>query len=84
MKKLLPFTFLIISFSCYAQVDREFWFAVPKETSGHGWFNTVNTISFKIAAMNLPATVTVSMPLNGAFVPNKYGPQTFTVPANQS
>ncbi len=88
MKKFLFIGFLIYSYNCFAQIDRTFWFAVPKETDGYGYFNAVNTISFKITAMDLDATVTVSMPLNdipaGTFNPNKYGPQTFTVPAHQS
>ena len=88
MKKILVIVLLMISFVSYGQIDRTFWFAVPKENSHHGYFSTKNTISFKITAMDLDATVTVSMPLNdiplGTFNPNKYGPQTFTVPAHQS
>jgi PKD repeat protein len=46
----------------FSQVDREFWFAIPKETSGHGSITTTNNVSFKITAMSLEAHVTISMP----------------------
>lgn len=62
-----------------AQVDREFWFAIPKETSGHGSITAANNVSFKIAAMSLPAVVTISMPANAAFPV-----QTYNVPAGTS
>lgn len=46
----------------YSQVDREFWFVVP-ELSHRG--NTGGTPgTFRIATLELPATVTISMPAN--------------------
>lgn len=56
--------FLFTGFSTvsYAQVDNEFWFVVP-ELSHRG--NTGGTPgSLRIATLELPATVTISMPAN--------------------
>ncbi len=93
--KFLIFSLILMSIGCYAQTDRTFWFAVPKETYAHipdpnpyvspqsspsSWgVSPVNNVSFKITALGLDAHVTVSMPKNAAFVT-----QNFTVPANQS
>lgn len=62
-----------------AQIDRQFWFAIPKETDRHSTITTSNNVSFKIAAMDLDAKVTISMPNNSSF-----GARTFTVPAGKS
>jgi gliding motility-associated-like protein len=72
------FLFLFLN-NLNAQVDREFWFAIPKETSGHSSITATNNVSFKIAAMSLDAKVTISMPANSAFTT-----RTFVVPAGQS
>ena len=83
MKTYLLSIFLVLSLSSYAQVDREFWFAIPKETWGHPGSGTgidaANNVSFKIAAMSLDAKVTISMPANPSFTKRE-----FTVLAGKS
>ncbi len=65
--KYLIYTVLIVilighSTLSYSQVDMEFWFVVP-ELSHRG--NTGGTPgTFRIATLELPATVTISMPAN--------------------
>lgn len=76
---LLTFLLGLNFFVSYSQVDREFWFAIPKETDGHSTLSATQNVSFKIAAMTLDAHVTISMPQNPAF-----GIRTFTVLAGQS
>lgn len=51
------------------QVDKEFWFAIPKETSSHGSITINNNVSFKITNQSdiLVAHVEISMPANGTF-----------------
>ncbi len=71
--------FFLFLNTAIAQVDREFWFAIPKETSGHGSITGTYNVSFKITAMSLDADVVISMPADPTFVPH-----TFTVPAGQS
>lgn len=61
-----------------AQIDREFWFAVPKETSSHGYITKNNNVSFKIAALDLDAVVRVSMPANPDFIPHEFTVRTGT------
>jgi uncharacterized protein (TIGR02145 family) len=58
-----------------AQTDTEFWFAVPKLTQSHDW----NRRRFYIrgATLDLPATVTISMPATPGFKP-----MVVDVPAN--
>lgn len=73
------FVFVLCLNNAKAQVDREFWFAIPKETVGHGSITATNSVSFVITAMSLDATVTISMPANGTFAT-----RTFVVPAGQS
>ena len=80
MKRYLIILICLISSNILlAQIDREFWFAVPKETSGHGYLDAVNNVSFKITAMSLDAHVTILMPANPAFVT-----RTFTVNAGST
>jgi PKD repeat protein len=80
MKRYLILSVFLISCNILlAQVDREFWFAIPKETSSHGVINATYTVSFKISAMNLDANVTISMPANPYFTPRN-----FLVPAGTS
>lgn len=69
MNRLLLFSFLLICSISKAQIDKEFWFAIPKETSGHGSITAANNVSFKIAAMELDANVVISMPANPSFMP---------------
>lgn len=82
-KTIIPliFAFLLFFNNAISQVDREFWFAIPKETDGHTTtsLTAANNVSFKITAMSLDARVTISMPADPTFVP-----RTFTVPASQS
>ena len=66
MKSLLYASLIVVfighSTLSYSQVDREFWFVVP-ELSHRG--NTGGTPgTFRIATLELPATVTISMPAN--------------------
>ncbi len=53
----------------FAQVDKEFWFAIPKETRNHGSITTANNVSFKITNQSnvLTAHVEISMPANSGF-----------------
>jgi hypothetical protein len=79
--KLLILSFLFICNLLQAQIDKKFWFAIPKEANTHGCIGTdnfpngespnclSNNVSFKITAQNLDANVTISMPANGAFAP---------------
>jgi gliding motility-associated-like protein len=76
MKKLYTQSFIILLLSCFAsrisaQVDRDFWFAIPKETNGHMWctLTNANAAQFRIAAMDQPSQVTISMPANPSFTP---------------
>ena len=81
-KRIFQPIFLVFIFwfnQVTAQVDREFWFAIPKETDGHSVITAANNVSFKIAAMSLDARVTISMPANPAFPIRQ-----FIVPAGQS
>lgn len=59
---LILFFFLGLPFTAFSQVDDDFWFVVP-ELSHRG--NTGGTPGlFRIATMELEATVTISMPAN--------------------
>lgn len=71
IKKSLLLAFLFLStLSSLAQVDREFWFTIPKENDKHGYDLTATyNASLKITAQQLNANVTINMPLNGAFTP---------------
>jgi gliding motility-associated-like protein len=65
----LIFLFLLNFYSTFAQVDKEFWFAAPKETYGHGYLDAINNVSFKITNQSnlLTAHVEISMPANSLF-----------------
>lgn len=65
MRSLLILTFLLTSFSGMAQLDTEFWFAVPEVTSGHG----DRPISIKISALRNNTLVKIYQPANPNFVP---------------
>ncbi|WP_430810186.1 MULTISPECIES: T9SS type B sorting domain-containing protein [unclassified Carboxylicivirga] len=61
-KKLFVTCYLIMLFACaQAQVGREFWFAAPDVSSGHG----DDPIVFRITAIEQDANITVSMPADG-------------------
>lgn len=62
---LLLLTGLLLSVAATAQSDTEFWFAAPDLQQVHG----DRPILLRVATAALPATVTVSMPANGAFAP---------------
>jgi hypothetical protein len=82
MKKITFTLFLMICFNLVkAQVDRDFWFAIPKETDAQLWctLNSNYGASFRIAAMDLDANVVISMPANQNFAPIR-----IVVPANTS
>ncbi|HSV87273.1 MAG TPA: PKD domain-containing protein [Bacteroidales bacterium] len=77
MKKpffLLVFLVLLSDFA-WGQTDTEFWFVAPRVTEGHGFDPNIPSnlggrrFFFRFASMELPATVTVSMPANPLFTP---------------
>jgi gliding motility-associated-like protein len=51
----------------FSQTDTEFWFVAPEISHGGGQFDT--PIVLRFTTLNQPATVTVSQPANGGFVP---------------
>ncbi|HEX3009169.1 MAG TPA: PKD domain-containing protein, partial [Bacteroidales bacterium] len=69
-KSLLIASLLILSSinNIWGQVGKEFWFAIPKETSGHSDISASNNVSFKITNQDtiLPTHVTISMPAPGS------------------
>ena len=70
MNRILLTLLIILSFNTSnAQIDRQFWFAIPKENSFHGTIDGTNNVSFKVTAQNLDTKVTISMPANGSFLP---------------
>lgn len=66
---------LICSVGLNAQTDRDFWFVIPKVTTELGTGGA--SLGFTITTYDLPATVNVTMPANGAFTPIQV-----TIPAN--
>ena len=58
-----------------AQTDTEFWFAVPKLSQSHDWGR--RKFFIRVATLNLPATITISLPADPTFQP-----MVFDVPAN--
>jgi hypothetical protein len=68
MKNLLPkyVFFLILTIvllnKAYTQTDREFWFAAPDFTSGHGGPNGDIPIYLRFATFDVEATVRVELP----------------------
>jgi PKD repeat protein len=73
---------LLLLLSCNflnAQIDRYFWFAIPKENNTHGTISATYDVSFKITAMSLDAEVHILMPDNSAFTPIS-----LHIPANTS
>lgn len=75
MKRLLFFyVILSLCFASHAQVDTEFWFAVPKLCSHEHW-----PIRLVVTTFDEPATITVTKPAMG-----NSQVASFTVPANSS
>jgi PKD repeat protein len=64
-----------------AQIDKDFWFAIPKETDTHLWCSLTsnNAAQFRIVAMSRDARVTISMPANANFIP-----VVLNIPANST
>jgi PKD repeat protein len=58
-----------------AQTDTDFWFAVPKLSQSHDWDR--RRFYIRVATLDLPATITISMPATPGFTP-----MVFDVPAN--
>lgn len=81
------FFVIFFSASVFAQVDNEFWFAIPLETSGHPsppgiGLRPANNVSFKISAMDTiyPTKVEISMPANELGFPKR----TIIIPPGKS
>jgi gliding motility-associated-like protein len=62
---LLCITFLLLHTLTLAQKDTSFWFAAPEISASAG----DNPIYLRFLSYDVPATVVVSQPANGAFVP---------------
>lgn len=66
VKVLTLFTFLLtIHVSVFAQRDTLFWFAAPDVSSGVG----ESPVFLRFQTYDQPATITISQPANGGFVP---------------
>lgn len=63
----------LLSFSAMAQIDTDFWFAIPNLTSGH----ESGPFSFFIYTLEDDAQVTITQPANSSF-----SPVVLNVPAN--
>ncbi|HXB92581.1 MAG TPA: gliding motility-associated C-terminal domain-containing protein [Puia sp.] len=66
-----------LSLCCFAQTDREFWFAVPNVDGNGGNYNL--PIVVRMTSFSTPATVTISVPANPSF-----SPITLSLPANST
>lgn len=67
--------FLMLSLTSKAQIDKQFWFAVPEVTENHGDRPAV----FRFSSFDKPADIKISFPANG-----NLGEITTRVPANSS
>jgi len=66
VKNIYAFVFfLTVSISCFAQIDKEFWFVGPEISSNHGDI----PIYMRISTMDDPANILLRMPANLNFVP---------------
>ena len=65
MYKLLFILLFIFSFTVNAQIDREFWFAVPEVTAEHA----DRPIRLHLSSQNKDAQVTISVPANSDIEP---------------
>ena len=63
LKGIITLLACFIFFSTQAQSDREFWFAAPEVTSGHG----DRPIFFRFTSASKPAEITISQPANPNF-----------------
>ena len=61
----LIFTLLSVSFTSRAQIDRQFWFAVPEVSEDHA----DRPIRLHFSAQNQDANITISIPTNNQFTP---------------
>lgn len=72
-RTLLLLMLSLLTMQGLAQVDTEFWFAVPKVTQGHGWGNQNNNplqkFYFRFANMDRVNNITIDMPANPDFAP---------------
>lgn len=75
-KALLIFLFSICISGAYAQIDKEFWFAVPEATSAHG----DRPVSLRISALDRKATITIDVPAS----PSSMTPIVLNLNANTS
>jgi gliding motility-associated-like protein len=69
MKKEIKLLLILGSFSlcCFAQTDREFWFAAPAVDGNNAHYNL--PIVVRLTSFTSPATVTLSIPANPSFTP---------------
>ena len=65
MRFMLALIGIVLFNSLQAQSDREFWFAAPEVTQGHG----DKPILFRFASSSKPAIITISQPANPNFSP---------------
>jgi len=66
VKHLSAFIFvLLVSSSCFAQIDKEFWFVGPEISANHG----DAPIYMRISTMDDPANILLRMPANLKFAP---------------
>lgn len=76
---------LFFSANAFAQTDTEFWFSIPEFNRYHQSGTVANPCNdgtptrLRITTLKDPATVTISMPANGAFVP-----MNLNLPANHT
>jgi gliding motility-associated-like protein len=70
---IVVFFLMLLSYTTHAQKDTLFWFAAPEISSGAG----DNPIFLRFLSYDNPASVTVDLPANGAFIPI-----TLNLPAN--
>ncbi|MFW5707008.1 MAG: PKD domain-containing protein [Bacteroidota bacterium] len=76
MKKTFTLFFLLVVLLSFrplmGQTDTDFWFAVPKVSTDHGWDveqEGGRKFYFRFANLNLANTIHISMPANPAFDP---------------
>lgn len=87
MKKLatiLTLMLLLSSKVSWSQTDTEFWFVAPEVTWGHNFPGGIPAV-IRLATLDLPSTVTVTMPanaFNAVTNPNGFQPITVNIPAN--
>lgn len=65
LRNLLFFLILLLNVNSFAQQDTEFWFAAPDVSSAEG----ESPILLNLTSYSNPATITISQPANGTFVP---------------